>query len=63
MNFLSAHTLQFYLLLIILPRKNNHIPEEKRVLLVIRVVRDLAIVEAKIIARSFNNLVILYFNR
>jgi hypothetical protein len=64
MHFLSSYIFQSFIYFTLYYREiNNHIPEEKRVLLVIRIVRDLATVEAKIIARSINGLVIFYFNR
>jgi hypothetical protein len=59
MHFLSAYIFQSFIYCTLYYReKNNHIPEERRVLLVIRTVLDLAIVEAKIIARNINNSVI-----
>jgi len=49
MNFPSACTLQSFIYCTLYYRaENNRIPEEKRVLLVIRLVRDLAIVEGKL---------------
>lgn len=49
MNLPSACSLQSFIYCILYYRaENNHIPVEKRVLLIIRFVRDLAIVEGKL---------------